>query len=102
MKKIVAAVFMVLFVTGFAWGAPFLACDPQEGVVGYTLTGLTDKTIAAQPDGSLKYDLAPLANGSYSVTVAACNVWGCSEPAAPFPVVKKVPVAPVGLRITAQ
>ena len=102
MKKIVAAVFMVLFVTGFAWGAPFIVCDPQEGVVGYTLTGLTDLTVAAQVDGSLKYDLANLPNGTYTVSVAACNIWGCGDPAVPFVIAKQVPARPVGVRLVAK
>jgi hypothetical protein len=101
MKKIVVAVFMVLFATGFAWGAPFLQCDPQEGVVGYTLTGLTDLTVAAQVDGSLKYDLGNLANGTYTVSVAACNVWGCGD-SVPFVIAKQLPARPAGVRLVAK
>ena len=95
-------IFAALSLMAFtAWSAPFLVCNPQEGVIGYTLTGLTDLTVAAQTDGSLKYDLASISSGTYNVQVAACNVWGCSS-AVPFRVVKQVPAAPAGLRIAAE
>ena len=101
MKKLFLVLAIVLMASA-SWAAPFLVCDPQEGVIGYTLTGLTDDTIAAQADGSLKYDLASLPNGTYEVTVAACNIWRCGEPADPFPIKKQLPVAPAGLRIVAE
>ena len=101
MKKILLTVLMVLFAST-AFAAPFLVCDPQEGVIGYTLTGLTDDTIAAQADGSLKYDLASLPNGTYEVTVAACNIWDCGEAAVMPPFSKTVPVKPVNLRIVVE
>ena len=82
--------------------APFLVCNPQAGVVGYEITGLGEPvSFVAQPDGSLKYDLAPVQNGTYTLTVAACNVWGCSS-TAPFGFSKQVPSAPAGLRIVAD
>ena len=95
-------IFAALSLMAFtAWSAPFLVCDPQEGVVGYTLTGLTDLTIAAQQDGSLKYDLAAIQSGTYNVQVAACNVWGCSS-TVPFVFTKQLPTAPVGVRLLAK
>ena len=101
LTALILAAFTLLIVAK-SNAAPFLVCDPQEGVIGYTLTGLTDDTIAAQADGSLKYDLASLPNGTYEVTVAACNIWRCGEPADPFPIKKQLPVAPAGLRIAAE
>ena len=103
MKKLLLVMaFMLLASTSFA--APFLVCDPQEGVVGYEITGLNPETVnfIAQPDGSLKYDLAPLPNGSYGGTIAACNMWGCSAATAADPFTKAVPSAPAGLRIVAD
>ena len=101
MKKLLLVMaFMLLASTSFA--APFLVCDPQAGVVGYEITGLGEPvTFVAQPDGSLKYDLASVNSGTYALTVAACNVWGCSS-TAPFQFSKQVPAAPVGLRIAAE
>ena len=91
-----------LLVAFKAYAAPFLVCDPQAGVVGYEITGLGEPvTFVAQPDGSLKYDLASLPNGSYSGSVAACNMWGCSS-TAPFGFSKQIPSAPAGLRIVAD
>lgn len=100
MKKL-WMVMAILMVAGAAQAAPFIVCDTQEGVIGYTLTGLTEQTVAAQTDGSLKYDLANVPAGSYSVQVAACNVWGCGE-AAPYPFVKSLPARPAGVRLVAK
>jgi len=65
--------------------SPFLVCDPQLGVETYTVTGLSFATapVSAQADGSLRLDLGPTTQGAYSLTVKACNVWGCST-AVPF------------------
>lgn len=100
MKKVFLAL-AILLVAVPAWSAPFLICDPQTGVVGYTLAGLTEVSVAAQTDGSLKYDLTALGNGTYNVQVAACNVWGCSV-ASPFAFVKQSPTAPAGVRLLAK
>ncbi len=101
MKKLLAIIAILLFATS-AWSAPFLVCDPQAGVVGYEITGLaTPVNFVAQPDGSLKYDLSGIASGTYNLTVAACNVWGCSS-TAPFVFTKQVPSAPAGLRLLAK
>lgn len=101
MKKLLLVMaFMLLASTSFA--APFLVTDPQSGVVGYEITGLGEPvSYIAQPDGSLKYDLASVNNGTYTLTVAACNMWGCSS-TAPFGFSKQVPSAPAGLRIVAD
>lgn len=102
MKNMALAGILWLLLSGPAFGAPYLVCDPQEGVVGYEIKGLGNTvTYIAQPDGSLKYDLSPLPAGTYAATIAACNVWGCGE-AVPFQVAKKLPLAPAGLRIVAE
>lgn len=101
MKKLLLVMaFMLLASTSFA--APFLVTDPQSGVVGYEITGLGEPvTFVAQADGSLKYDLASVNSGTYTLTVAACNMWGCSS-TAPFGFSKQAPSAPAGLRIVAD
>jgi len=101
MKKLLIVIAVLLFATS-ASAAPFLVCDPQAGVVGYEITGLGEPvTFVAQPDGSLKYDLASINNGTYTLTVAACNVWGCSS-TVPFVFTKQLPTAPVGVRLLAK
>jgi hypothetical protein len=91
-----------LLVAFKAYAAPFLVTDPQSGVVGYEITGLGEPvSYIAQPDGSLKYDLASVDSGTYTLTVAACNMWGCSS-TAPFVFTKQLPSAPVGLRLLAK
>lgn len=103
MKKIIM-VLAFLLIPSLALAAPFIVCDPQEGVVGYEIKGLSPETInfVAQPDGSLKYDAAQLANGSYSMTIAACNMWGCGSATSPFVFAKGVPGIPVGVRLSAK
>jgi len=101
LTALILAAFTLLIVAK-SNAAPFLVCDPQSGVVGYEITGLaTPVSFVAQPDGSLKYDLASVNSGTYTLTVAACNMWGCSS-TAPFGFSKQVPSAPAGFRIVAD
>ncbi len=105
-KKIILTAMVLaaftLLVVFKAQAAPFLVTDPQSGVVGYEITGLGEPvTFVAQADGSLKYDLASVNSGTYTLTVAACNMWGCSS-TAPFSFSKQIPSAPAGLRIVAD
>jgi hypothetical protein len=100
MKKFI--ILTIVLFASQAWSAPFLVCNPQEGVVGYEITGLGETvSYIAQPDGSIKYDLASVNSDTYTLTVAACNMWGCSS-TAPFGFSKQVPSAPAGLRIVAD
>ncbi len=90
MRKIVLAVLLGLILFCLAYGlgicSPFLVCDPQAGVTSYKLTGPSwvPVTVAAQPDGSIKMDVATATVGSNVLTVAACKtdpIWGelCSS-----------------------
>lgn len=102
LTALILAAFTLLIVAK-SNAAPFLVCDPQSGVVGYEITGLGDKiNFIAQQDGSLRYDLASIQSGTYNLTVAACNMWGCSAATAADPFTKAVPSAPAGLRIVAD
>jgi hypothetical protein len=101
MKKLLLVIAFML-VASVSFASPFLVCDPQDGVAGYEITGVGNSapvSYVAQPDGSLKYDLASLPNGSYSGSVAACNMWGCGPATAIAPFVKAVPLAPAGVRL---
>ena len=100
MKKLFIVIAILLFATS-SFAAPFLVSDPQTGVVGYEITGSIAATYVAQPDGSLKYDLASAPMGENTVNIAARNVWGCSS-TVPFVFNKAVPAAPAGLRIAAE
>lgn len=90
MKGRLFLIIAILAMAVSVQAAPFLVCDPQAGVTSYKLTGLPFVTalVPAQPDGSIKLDVAPVATGTNNITVAACivdPVWGeaCSA-AAPF------------------
>lgn len=76
----------VLVGVSISYAAPFLVCDPQTGVTLYRLTGpaWVPVSVTAQPDGSIRMDVASSTVGSNSLTIAACKndaVWGelCSE-----------------------
>jgi len=80
MKKIFLIVSMVLFAST-AWAAPFLVCDPQSGVTHYKVTGpaWVVSPVIAQPDGSVKMDVAESMVGVNALSVAACisdAIWG--------------------------
>lgn len=98
----VLAAFGLLLAWGSAQAAPYLVTNAQEGVQGYEITGITTPgLIAAQTDGSLRYDLSSVAIGSYTLSLKACNVWGCSS-ASPFQFTKTLPTPPVNARIVAE
>ena len=88
MGKLLIALLLIVGMVGPAAAAPFLACDPQAGAETYVIfqDGVEiDTGIAAEADGSLRYDLAGVTPGQYEFNAKACNVWGCSElSAAPF------------------
>lgn len=103
----ISMVALVAAIIGFclilpAQSAPWLVCDPQTGVTSYQFSGdsfFTTKT--AEADGSLRYDLVGLTNGSHTIQVVACNtLWGCST-ATPFTFTKGAPASPLNIRIIA-
>jgi hypothetical protein len=90
-----------LFLT-IALLSPFLICDPQTGVTTYKLTGPVwmQTSVPAQPDGSIKMDVAKADTGENKLTVAACVIdatWGesCSVPV-PFTFVRPAKPLPIG------
>jgi len=97
MKTLLSIIFILFAVTAFA--TPFLVSDPQSGVTSYQLTGWSETTVTAQADGSLRMDVADAVQGTtYNLTIAACNVWGCST-TVPFVLQKQLPVVPSQLRL---
>jgi hypothetical protein len=100
MKTLLSIALIFIATTVFA--TPFLVSDPQSGVTRYELTGWTSSTVTAQADGSLRMDVADAVQGTtYNLTIAACNVWGCSS-TVPFAFGKQLPVAPSQLRLVGQ
>lgn len=100
MKKVLLVIAVLLVGYSSAFGAdPYLFTNPSEGVIGYTLTGLTEQTIAAQPDGSLAYNLKSIPIGSTEIGIAACNVWGDCSASVPFVLRRVVPPPPAGVRL---
>ena len=97
MKTLLSIALILIATTVFA--TPYLVCDPQSGVTSYQLTGWSETTVTAQADGSLRMDVADAVQGTtYNLTIAACNVWGCST-TVPFVLQKQLPSAPSQLRL---
>jgi hypothetical protein len=108
----------MLFVAGSVQASPFLVCNPvpatDPSVVGvsslwtYSLSGLGPAPVVVpaqiNSDGSvqLHYDLAGLANGSYTVTaIATLTGKGLASPSsAPFTFSFAVPAAPTSLLVS--
>ena len=102
MKTFIA--FSIIFLTAtMALATPFLISDPQSGVTSYQITGWSETNVTAQADGSLRMDVGSAVQGTtYNMTVAACNIWGCSV-TVPFDLVRPSPPSvPSGTRLVAQ
>jgi len=100
MRNLLSVIFLLMATTAIA--APFLVCDPQDGVETYEVFQdgvLVSGDVPAQSDGSLKYDLQGITPGAYAFTVKACEgLWGCSALSDPF--VSRNPVSkPTDLRM---
>jgi len=101
MKKIfLMASLIVTLSVSIASASPYLKCDPQSGVEYYSVIE-GDKTtkVAAEVDGSIKMDLGTISTGSHSITVAACNIWGCSE-YVPFSYTRSAATTPANIKIS--
>ena len=97
MKTLLSIIFVLIATTVFA--TPFLVSDPQTGVTRYQLTGWGVTSVDSQADGSLRMDVADAVQGTtYNLTIAACNVWGCSV-TVPFVFQKQLPSAPSQLKL---
>ena len=97
MKTLFSIALILIATTVFA--TPFLVSDPQSGVTSYQLTGWSETNVVAQADGSLRMDVGSAVQGTtYNLTIAACNVWGCST-TVPFAFGKQLPSAPTQLRL---
>ena len=91
-----------LSLASISHSAPFLTCDPQVGVATYQVTGASwaPTSTIAQPDTTLKLDLAPAIVGTVTLQVKACNEWGECSTASPFVLTRPVaPLKPAGIRL---
>ena len=104
MKKLLLIATICLFAST-AWAAPFLVCDPNPGAQAIILeiNGVEMPEFAAEPDGSLRYDLAGLVVGDFTVRAKAdFGVWGWSEYSVPLDSTKPSLQAPMGLRVSSE
>jgi len=85
---------LLILIATTVFATPFLVSDPQSGVTSYQLTGWSETNVTAQADGSLRMDVGSAVQGTtYNLTIAACNVWGCSS-TVPFAFGKQLPNVP--------
>ena len=111
MKRTFLIASVLILLPIFAWAGPFLVCDPyMTAVVQPTYFSVTMDGVAAVQstpevlaDNSVRlhYDLTGISNGSHNMTVAACDIWGCSS-TVPFGFAKTVPGAPANLKLSNQ
>ena len=102
MRKLFLTLIILLF-PAFCFGAPFLVCDPQAGVISYNLDvdGAIVTGISAQPDGSIHYDLVGMVVGPHSFKAQAIGQGGWpSDWSDPFNTVK--PENPLNLRVSLE
>ncbi len=108
-KSLVCLVIFLLVFSSMALAGPFLVCDPQEGVTHYKIsTGDVKQVVAAEADGSLKYDLSQIDPGALSRELRAGSTYDLDgEPSIvfewsdPLPFVLKKPLVqlPIGLSL---
>lgn len=100
------SLFLLVFllIPVFVFAAPFLVCDPQTGVDKYILEINTVEMpeLAAEPDGSIRYDLAGIAEGDFIIRAKAGNIWGWSTYSDPLSFTKTLPQTPMGLRVSSE
>ena len=103
MKKLLLIAAICLFAST-AWAAPFLVCDPNPGaeMIILEINGVEMPEFAAEPDGSLRYDLAGLVAGDFTVRAKAGNMWGWSIYSLPLDFTKPSLQAPMGLRVSSE
>jgi len=104
MAFITSFALMALLLPVLAFGNPFLVCDPQEGVTYYDLeiNGTMTEGIPAEADGSIKYDLAGITEGDYTVRARCYNLWEVSDWSLPLDFTKAVPGKPTSLRVSSE
>lgn len=101
-----ALAFVCCVGVSMAMASPFIVCDPQTGVQYYKVTGAgwVASPVTAQPDGSIKMDIATATVGTSNLNFVACMTtteWGevCST-ATPFSFTRPAsPAVPQNFRL---
>jgi hypothetical protein len=105
MKKLLVVLAVLAFPVS-AMCSPFLVCDtpPAGTVTHYKITGDTFWTgnVTAQPDGSIRSDVATIPVGTHNISVVACRTasgWPetCSTPVSFLFTRPVAPTAPAGV-----
>ena len=94
---------VILSLGSMAFAMPFLVCDAQTGIISYNLDidGVIIENVTAEPDGSIRYDLAGMAVGSHIFKAQAIGLGGWpSGWSDPLDTMK--PGAPAGLRVSLE
>ena len=120
MKKLLALLVVlsaIFMVAGAAYAAPFLVCDPpsttdrsSQGFT-YKIFGIPNVDGSSPTEGidvvpedvgaeyGFKYDIGYLISGTeFTVTVKACNIYGCSDPSDEFVFTPGLPGKPSNIR----
>lgn len=84
MKKLILVATILLGYATTLFAAPFLLCDPQDAVTTYILDFPSvpfSIEVAAQADGSLKYDLSNWigGKGTFNGTLKAVSTWSVTD-----------------------
>ena len=104
MKKLFLLGIFCLVLIGFAsisYAAPFLVwADPNPPTVNVDKYQVELNGQVVGDVTELKYDLAGLADGSYTARVRLHNMWGWSNFSVPFDFDKQVPGAATGVGLS--
>ena len=108
MKKTIFLALVIVFSAFNVWAAPFVVSDTypttttQPTYFNVVMDGGAAVQSAPQVMGDnsvrLHYDVGAVTTGTHSMTVAACNEWGCSS-TVPFSFTKGVPALPSGIKL---
>lgn len=104
MKTLLLTLILIFAFVGTAFAVPFLVCDPQTDTDKYILEINTVEMppLTAEADGSIRYDLAGIAEGDFIARLKAGNIWGWSNYSDPLDFTKALPQTPMGLRVSSE
>lgn len=124
MAALATAIMLAAVLAFTVQAAPFMVCDPQEGIESFKVFydgAVTPKLTVARigwiQNGKLVFtdpggtrtavivvdDLATVTNGEHTVKAQACNsLWGCSGDSTPLPFTKFTLGVPTSTLIVGQ
>ena len=97
--RILLTLLLIATSSSLAFAAPFVVCDPQDGVMAYVLEfDGKEYEGEALPDGSAKFDIGYTETGPHKVRLKAVNVFGdWSEWSDPFDFQRDIITKPSGI-----